>query len=172
MKKILISIIITLLLFNYTNAYNSSDIVNINIDWVTTPTVFFTVPDWKKLLIKKIMTINIHPNHYLVIENIWKFSSDIEIYENINIIINDELELSVSNNDDSFYIFWFLINEDESVDNYVNNTSVWINKNIFTKDDINFIYMWEFIFINLIWIYNFFNIITVWWNKKHPIKLF
>lgn len=172
MKKIILIITIILYIFLWINksiAYNSEDIINISVTNITSWQNVYTVPDWKDLIIKKIYLDDFHVTHYLDIRDNWWNTllrlkwNEVLLHDNLFVKISDNLELSSNDNNDTYNIFWFLVSEDESVENYIEWNSNAFNKNIFTKKDIDFIYFREFIFFIFVMIFKFFEFII--WRK-------
>ena len=177
-KKIISVLIICLLFFNISNskAYFSWDIESFIITGNTSRTNILNVPDWLDFLITKVEIHDPHQNHAIYVRDnwwndLWYFLPDTRnLFEDVNIVIKDSLEVYQEDNTDVDCIYWHYVREDEELSIYINKVSPWVNKNIFTKEDIDFIYFREFIIMSLIWMIKFMSIVLL--NRKMPIKFF
>lgn len=171
MKKIIILICLFLSPVWWLYAYNSDDIVNISFTWINNISNVYSVPLGKDLLIKEVYVSSDSAN--IVISNNW-----FDILANIvgstsydtNIIIKDNLYIEQNPNTNNIYytFFWFLVNENDNIENIVNNNDNWFNKNIFTMDSLNEIYMYEFIVLLIIYIIVFFE--KILWKRNRFMR--
>lgn len=172
MKKIFLTLILLLspIILYW---YNSDDMISIYVDNPSSWTNIYTVPTDKDFLVKKLYQND--NSKWVSIRN-WTWPTLINLdsnldYENIDIIIKDSLYITEdpTTGSTNYTIIGVLVDEDESIESIVSwNQDGW-NKEILTKQDIELIYMWEYIFCFFVMILKLFTVIT---RNKSPIKLF
>jgi len=165
MKSILKTFLVWVLIYiltPFSSAYKSEDMISINFEHTANWSNVYNVPAGKDLIINKFYANDLNSELYIRdnwwdILAYWEFNTD--IYQ-VNIVIKDILEVKTWRFDDNFNIFWYLVNEDESIENYIEwNSNAW-NKHIFNKTDIEFIYRWEFVIFFIFTAIKFFSIIV------------
>jgi len=168
MKKTFLNFLILfiwLFIYNNTNAYTSSDHIEIKFKTSSDWTEIYSVPAWKDLIIYKIQSKNNSSN--LKLRDNWgdikeDFNYDKWISE-VEFTFLDNLEVRWWNYSDVFTVFWYLVSEDEDIQYYIQwDSNAW-NKHIFNKEDIDFIYFREFIFFIFLMVIKFFEFII--WRK-------
>lgn len=163
-KNIIKYILFLLLIFNINNTFalSTENIVNLNLNQNDN----YILEANKSLIIKKLdvstWSIDLYDNSNIIYN--WEWFNLNEWY----IIINSNIEYiwEVWSN---INIMWVIINKEDDVTSIINNTNDWINKNIFTKEDINFIYFWEFV-IMMLWSIIVFLFRTLLWNRSFLFK--
>lgn len=167
MKKTFLNFLllfIWLFIYNNSYAYVSSETIQINFNTSSTWTELYQVPIWKDLIIYKIAVEN---NGNLQLRDNWTiikedFDYDQWVY-NTEFIFLDSLEVRWTGFPRTFTIFWYLVSEDEDIQNYIQwDSNAW-NKHIFDKADIDFIYFREFIFFIFLMVIKFFEFLI--WRK-------
>jgi hypothetical protein len=173
-KKILILLSLLFFVFNNVNAYTSEELITLYINDPDVWTSVYIVPEWKDLILNRITsssdtkTLDLRNWTGPILARVtWKTE-----YLGGNLTIKDDLQ--VEHNPDAweeyYMIFWFLVSEDEDIENYINWNEAGINKNVFTKEDLEFIYFREFVFFTIIWIFKFFEVTVL--RRKTNFRLF
>ena len=175
MKKtiLILLVLISNLVYLGANAYTSEDLITLHIDSPDTWTSLYIVPDWKDLILNRILSSDI--NEEIEIRNgTWAILAHVfrkEEYVWWELVIKDEVQIqSIPWTSVHIMLFWFLVDEDEDIEHYINWTSNTFNKNIFTKDDLDFIYFREFIFFTLLSVFTFFEKVVI--GRKSSFKIF
>lgn len=171
MKKTILKIVWFILLFliwfNNSYSYTSDELITLYTDSPSVWTSLYIVPEWKDLILNR---INSSDSLEEISLRDWSTGSARVViskqqeYTWGELVIKDEVQIIASpwSNVD-IIIFWYLVSEDESIENYIEwNSSAW-NKHIFDKEDIDFIYFREFIFFIFIMVIKFFEFII--WRK-------
>ena len=170
--KIIFTILFIVLWLNNTFAYTASDHKEINFNVTSSWTNVYTVPQWKDLIIYRLYSeeSNAHlqiSNDWINIDSSWYFTKN-DIYD-INITITDNLYVQDWSSWGNFTIFWYLVDEDEDIQYYINwNPSAW-DKHIFNKEDIDYIYTIEMAFFVIVMIWRFYTITLT--GTKWPFKI-
>lgn len=170
MKKIILLLFLLLFPFIW-YAYNSSEIINLSFTNINNLTKVYTVPVWKDLLIKEVtvssdtVSLVISDNWIDIISNLTGFFS-----YNTNIIIENDLYIKQNPNTNNIYynFYWVLIDENIDIENIVNNSDNGFNKNIFSYEWLQEIYLYEFIILLIIYIIVFFE--KVLWRKNYFMR--
>lgn len=168
MKKIILMFLLLWLYWN-TYWYDSNDIKSFYITNITDWSNIYTIPDWKDLLITKILVYNTWSIENLQIRDFWwntlmYVNWLINEYNNINILISESLEVKESNSIDNYTIVWILVNEWDDIQSIINNSDNWINKHIFNKETLQEIYQYESIIMIFIIFYNF--MMRILWIRR------
>lgn len=166
MKKTFLNFLILfiwLFIYNNTNAYTSSDHIEINFKTSSSWTEIYSIPPWKDLIIYKI-SVQDNWSNLRLRDNGGKKKEN-QDYDSWNhkveFVFKDNVEVRWGNFSDVFTIFWYLVSEDEDIQNYIQwDSNAW-NKHIFDKEDIDFIYFREFIFFIFLMCVKFFEFI-IW----------
>lgn len=149
----------------FSSAYKASEHIEINFNTETTWTNIYTIPEGKDLVVYKIFWRQANANLKFR-DNWWNIKADGDFDEAIyEIVLTFENNVEVKGIPDAkdFAIFWYLVSEDEDIENYLQwNSTAW-NKHIFDKEDIDYIYFREFIIIFFLVIIKFFSKII--WRK-------
>lgn len=161
-----IAVILMFLYWNNVNAYTSSELITLYSNSPDTWTSLYEVPEWYDFIINRINSDDL--NEIISLRNLTNETLAVISWKNEylwwHLVIKDELQIiSTPWTNVNIMIFWFLVNEDEDIENYIEgNSNAW-SKNIFTKEDIDFIYFREFIFFIFLLLIKFFEILI--WRK-------
>lgn len=177
MRKFFLVIICLFLSFIQTNAYNSEELITLYVEEPTTWTDIYTVPEGKDLVLNRIMsskdTLELSLRNWtggILAKVTWKTE-----YLGWELVITDNLQvLQVPDTwGEYFMLFGILVNEWADISGTSTTFNNWgggfWNKNIFSKDDIDKIYWYEFIFFVIVWVVRFLEHIL---RRKLDIKLF
>lgn len=145
-------------------AFTSNELITLYSDSPDTWESLYIVPDWYDLVVNRMKSSDL--NEEISLRNStgatlavvsWK-----EEYLWWELVIKDDLQIiSTPATNVDILIFWFLVHEDEDIQYYLQwNSNAW-NKNIFTKEDIDFIYFREFILFIFVMVMRFFEFI-IW----------
>lgn len=176
MRKVFLIAFCIILSLVQTNAYNSDELITLYVEDPFTWTEVYTVPEWKDLVLNRItaskdtLTLSMRNNTWSVLAKVtWKTE-----YLWWELIIKDTLQVEQDPDQawNYFMIFGILVNEWADI-TWTSTTFDWAwwwwNKNIFSKEDIDLIYWYEFIFFVIVWLVKFIEHLL---RRKLDIKLF
>ena len=168
LKKLFIITLFLLCVIPGVNAYTSNEAITLFIESPDVWTSLYTVPDGKDLVINRIYinstneVISLRNSNWATLySRTWK-----EEYTGGFIVIYDDLQvLSDPAINSKINLFWYLVNEEDDVEGFIEwNSNAW-SKNIFTKDFIKELYLYESIIMLFIILFTFF-LRLLWYKRK------